>query len=119
MWVKVCWEHIDGQVVSWLVGDLAGWTGLERIAVASVVAFSVSETVEALVFTPLRRRHMTVGVALSATVGNALDSWIFLQIAFGSQAFFAGNFVGKSEAIMVGVLLTMLRRRAAPVRGTA
>ena len=22
MWVKVCWEHIDGQVVSWLVGVL-------------------------------------------------------------------------------------------------
>src|SRR5919204_4166298 len=42
-------------LVSWVAGDLAGWTSLEKIAVASVVAFTISETVEALVFTPLPR----------------------------------------------------------------
>lgn len=102
-------------LLSWLVGDLAGWTGLERIAVASVVAFSVSETVEAVIFTPLRNRSLTAGVALSATVGNALDSWLFLWIAFGSQAFFMGNFVGKMEMIAVGTALTFGRRRLLPV----
>lgn len=103
-------------LTSWLVGDLAGWTGLEKIAVASVIAFSVSETVEAAIFTPLRNRNLTAGVALSATVGNALDSYIFLQIAFGSQAFFAGNFVGKLEMIALGTLLTFGRRLWLPVR---
>jgi uncharacterized PurR-regulated membrane protein YhhQ (DUF165 family) len=100
-------------LLSWLLGDLAGWTSLEKIAVASVVAFSISETVEAVVFTPLRRRF-TAAVALSATVGNAIDSYVFLALAFGSQAFFPGQFVGKLEAIAVGVALTAFRRRVAP-----
>jgi queuosine precursor transporter len=97
-------------LLSWGIGDLAGWTSLERIAIASVVAFCASETLEALVFTPLRKRSLTLGVALSATVGNALDSWLFLWIAFGSETFFPGNFVGKCEAIAVGVTLTAARR---------
>ncbi len=101
--------------LSYLVAELAGWTDLRKIAVASVVAFLASETLEALIFTPLRRRWLTLGVALSATAGNALDSFLFLAIAFGSQAFFAGQFVGKLEMIAVGVALTAARRYAAPV----
>jgi queuosine precursor transporter len=101
-------------LLSWLVGDVAGWTSLQKVAVGSVVAFTVSETVEALVFTPLRRRSLSLGVALSATVGNALDSYVFLTLAFGSTAFFWGQFWGKSEAIAVGVALTLARRRLVP-----
>jgi uncharacterized PurR-regulated membrane protein YhhQ (DUF165 family) len=102
-------------LLSWLVGDRAGWTSLEKVAIASVVAFTVSETVEALVFTPIRNRSLTLGVALSATVGNAVDSWIFLTLAFSSTAFFWGQFWGKNEAIAAGVALTLARRRLAPV----
>ncbi len=98
-------------LASWAIGDAAGWTSLEKIAVASVIAFTVSETVEAVVFTPLRRRNLTLGVALSATVGNALDSWLFLQLAFNSQAFFVGQFIGKGEMIALGTALTLWRRR--------
>jgi queuosine precursor transporter len=102
-------------LLSWLAGDLAGWTSLEKVAVASVVAFTISETVEALVFTPLRARNLTLGVALSATAGNALDSYVFLSLAFSSTAFFWGQFWGKSEAIALGVALTLARRRILPV----
>jgi queuosine precursor transporter len=102
-------------LISWGIGDAAGWTSLEKIAVASVVAFSVSETVEAAVFTPIRNRSLSLGVALSGTVGNVLDSWLFLTLAFGSTAFFWGQFWGKTEMIAVGTLLTMARRRLAPV----
>lgn len=104
---------------SYLIGELAGWSGLQKIALASVAAFLVSETVEALIFTPLRNRSLTLGVALSATVGNAIDSWLFLQLAFGSQAFFWGNFYGKLEMIAVGVALTAGRRLVLPVPTTA
>src|SRR5438552_3648164 len=93
-------------LASWGIGDAAGWTRLEKIAVASVVAFTVSETLEAIVFTPLRKRSLTLGVAVSGTAGNALDSWLFLQLAFGSQAFFTGQFIGKGEMIALGTLLT-------------
>jgi queuosine precursor transporter len=103
-------------LASWGIGDAAGWTSLEKVAVASVVAFTVSETVEAIVFTPIRKRNLTLGVGLSGTVGNALDSWLFLQLAFGSQAFFLGQFIGKSEMIALGTVVTLARRRLLPAR---
>jgi uncharacterized PurR-regulated membrane protein YhhQ (DUF165 family) len=106
-------------LASWGIGDLAGWTQLEKIAVASVIAFTVSETAEAVVFTPLRRRSLTVGVALSATAGSALDSWLFLQLAFGSQGFFVGQFIGKGEMIALGTSLTLGRRRLLPAEALA
>lgn len=106
-------------LASYLIGLAAGWGSLQRIALASLAAFLVSETVEALVFTPLRRRSLTLGVAFSATVGNAIDSWLFLILAFGSEAFFPGNFVGKFEMIAVGVALTAARRAVLPVRLTS
>lgn len=105
--------------LSYLIAEAAGWTSLQKIAVASVVAFLVSETVEAVVFTPIRNRTLTGGVALSATIGNAIDSAIFLQLAFGSEAFFPGNFVGKLEMIVVGVALTAARRVFFPVPAAA
>ena len=101
-------------LISWGAGDLAGWTSLQKIAIASVIAFSVSETVEAVVFTPLRKRSLSLGVALSGTVGLALDSWIFLALAFGSLAFFWGQFWGKFEMVALGTLLTLIRRRLVP-----
>ena len=101
---------------SYLAGVAFGWTSLQKIALASVAAFLVSETIEALIFTPIRNRSLTLGVALSATVANAIDSYIFLAIAFGSQAFFWGNFVGKLEMIAVGVAVTAARRVWLPVR---
>ncbi len=106
---------VIGGSASYLIGTVAGWTSLQKIAVASLAAFIVSETVETVVFTPLRKRNLTLGVALSATVGNAIDTWLFLALAFGSQAFFAGTFIGKLEMIAVGVALTATRRYFVPV----
>jgi hypothetical protein len=106
---------VAAAAASYLIGVAAGWTSLQKIAVASVVAFLVSESVEAVIFTPLRRRQLVAGVAVSATVGNAIDSALFLWLAFGSLAFFWGNFVGKLEMIVIGVALTAARRRLVAV----
>ena len=102
-------------LISWAAGDLAGWTSLEKIAIASVVAFTISETVEAVIFTPIRKWNLTLGVALSGTIGNAIDSVLFLIIAFGGLGFFWGQFWGKSEMIAIGTALTTMRRKIAPV----
>jgi queuosine precursor transporter len=101
--------------ISYGVGEAAGWTALQRIALASVAAFCVSEAAEFLVFAPVRRRSLTLGVAASGSVGIALDSYVFLSIAFGSLAFFDGQMIGKGEALAAGVLLTAARRVAFPV----
>jgi uncharacterized PurR-regulated membrane protein YhhQ (DUF165 family) len=102
-------------LVSWGVAEAAGWTSLQKIAIASVVAFTVSETIEAVVFTPLRNRSLALGVLASGVVGTAVDSWLFLTIAFGSLAFFWGQFVGKGEMVLVGAALTATRRAVLPV----
>ena len=49
---------------SYLAGIIFGWTSLQKIALASVAAFLVSETVEAVIFTPIRNRSLSFGVAL-------------------------------------------------------
>jgi queuosine precursor transporter len=108
---------------SYAAGFVFGWTSLQTIAVASVVAFLVSETVEAVLFTPIRNRSLTAGVALSATVANAIDSALFIWLAWSAIKFpgatfhdlFLGNFVGKLEMIAVGVALTAGRRIFLPV----
>jgi uncharacterized PurR-regulated membrane protein YhhQ (DUF165 family) len=118
LWWTMPLVYVAG-LASWGIGDAAGWTPLQKIAVASVVAFTVSETVEAAVFTPLRNRNLALGVAVSGTVGNAIDSWLFLQLAFGSQQFFVGQFIGKGEMILLGTLLTLGRRRLLPAAALA
>jgi uncharacterized PurR-regulated membrane protein YhhQ (DUF165 family) len=101
--------------ISYGVGEAAGWSALQKVALASVAAFCLSESVEFLVFSPVRRRSFTLGVALSGSVGIALDSYVFLSIAFGSLAFFDGQMIGKAEALAAGVVLTAARRAAFPV----
>jgi uncharacterized PurR-regulated membrane protein YhhQ (DUF165 family) len=102
-------------LVSWGVAEMAGWTSLQKVAVASVVAFTVSETIEALVFTPIRNRSLSLGVLASGVAGTAVDSWLFLSIAFGSLSFFWGQFFGKGEMVLVGAALTASRRAMLPV----
>ena len=110
---------VVGAAASYAVGEVAGWISLQKIALASLVAFIVSETAEVLVFTPLRNRNLTAGVLASGLVGNAIDSWLFLTLAVGSTAFFWGNFYGKAEMILVGGALTAARRLVFPVAVTA
>ena len=103
------------SLASYGIGEIAGWSALQKIALASVAAFMVSEAVEWAVFAPIRQRSLTLGVALSGTVGLLVDSYVFLSLAFGSLAFFEGQVIGKAEALAVGVALTAARRTAFPV----
>lgn len=103
-------------------GFAFGYGTLVRVALASLIAFAISEGIfETAIFTPLRKRNMTLGVALSATAGNAIDSLVFLAIAFPAfwTTLYVGNFVGKFEMIVVGVALTGARRVVVPVKVTA
>jgi queuosine precursor transporter len=82
------------------------------LALASGLAFLVSEGVDMLVYTPLRERSWLGAVALSNTVGLVIDSALFLYLAFGSLDFLAGNVVGKVEVTLVTVaVLAVWRQR--------
>lgn len=116
-----------GGGVSYAIGVLAGFGSLQTIAVASFLAFCISESAEVAVFTPIRKRNLALGVALSGTVGTAIDSFVFIWLAWSAikfpgathQQLFLGNTVGKLEMIAVGTALTAARRIYLPVRSVA
>ena len=84
------------------------------LAVASAVAFGVSELLDMAVFTPLEKRSLTGAVVLSNTLGAIVDSVVFLLLAFGSLAFLPGQVVGKVLMILpaLAVILAVRVRRA-------
>jgi uncharacterized PurR-regulated membrane protein YhhQ (DUF165 family) len=92
-----------------------------QFAAASGLAFLVSELADMAVYTPLSRRQWLAAVGLSNTVGLAIDSALFLSLAFGSLELLAGQVVVKLETTVLAVaLLWMWRRlRARPVEAMA
>jgi len=68
-----------GSLISWLANNASG-----QVALASVIAFSVSEAVDTLVFQRLRLRPFMWQVNGSNLVSSLIDSLLFLTIAFGT-----------------------------------
>lgn len=100
----------------WTVGAIVLGAGLSafvspQFALASGVAFLVSELADFAVYTPLRARHWLGAVAASNTVGLVADSALFLGLAFGSLEFLAGQVVGKVWMTLLAVALLVLARR--------
>lgn len=103
-------------VVAIMVGAALSWFVSPAFAVASGVAFLLSEFADFAVYTPLERRSWLGGVALSNTVGLLFDSVLFLWLAFGSLAFLPGQIVGKLWATFAALVLLGVTRRFVSVR---
>jgi hypothetical protein len=82
-------------LVGIVIGTALSWAIAPSFALASGVAFLISELCDFAVYTPIRRRHVLLAVALSNTVGLLVDSALFLWLAFGSLEYLAGLVVGK------------------------
>lgn len=93
-----------------LLGAALSYLIAPAFAVASAVAFLVSEFADFSVYEPLRRRGWLPAVAASNLVGIAVDSALFLWLAFGGLTFLKGQVVGKM--VMVGAAWLLYR----PVR---
>lgn len=91
--------------VAILAGAALSATLSGPLAIASGVAFLVSETLDFAVYTPLRERRWLLAVAASNVVGLAVDSALFLWLAFGSLDFLPGQVVGKLEMTVLAVVL--------------
>ena len=87
-----------GAAVSFFVAPPA-------LVAASVVAFALSEMADLSIYTPLRKRRLVLAVMLSGLVGSAVDSAVFLWLAFGSLDYIAGQVVGKIWASAAAALL--------------
>lgn len=102
-----------GGVLSWLLNAGAG-----RIALASVLAFAISEAGDAMLYHARRHRPYLERSNTSNVLGAALDSLIFPVVAFGGfpVAIIALQFVAKVAGGFVWSLLLNARNgRTLPV----
>lgn len=83
------------------------------LALASGVAFLVSEFADLAVYAPLRRRRWVAAVVASNLVGAVVDTVVFLHLAgFPVSDALAGQVVGKTLMILPAlVLVGWVRRR--------
>ena len=100
------------SVVAIAAGALVSFLISAQLALASATAFAASETVDFLIYTALYRRSWLPAVLPAGIVGLAVDSAVFLWLAFGSEALFWGQCVGKLEAILVAILILVPVRRS-------
>ena len=82
------------------------------LALASLVAFAVSETLDQAIYTPLRRRRLVLAVLASGVVGSIADSALFLWLAFGSLDHIIGQVVGKMWMVGAAAALLCMRSRS-------
>jgi queuosine precursor transporter len=97
---------------------LSGVLAPPMIAVASGVAFAVSELVDWAVFVPLSRRNLPAAVVVSSLVAAPVDTVLFLQLAgFGVtvQAVVGQVVVKTLIAALAAAVIVYRGRRAVPV----
>ena len=105
--------------VAIVVGALLSALVSPTFALASGVAFLLSELADFAVYTPLRERGWLRAVALSNVVGLIVDSALFLWLAFGSLDFLAGQVVGKAWMTVLAIALLWGVRHAVSQRRRA
>jgi uncharacterized PurR-regulated membrane protein YhhQ (DUF165 family) len=101
------------SVGAMLVGAAVSYLVAPNLALASAVAFLLSETADLFVYTPLIRSGRIIwAVMASSTVGLVVDSIVFLALAFGSLEFIEGQIIGKIYgAILATACIWVIRRR--------
>jgi uncharacterized PurR-regulated membrane protein YhhQ (DUF165 family) len=93
-----------------ILGAALSFVVSPQFALASGLAFLLSETTDFLVYTPIRERSWLWGVLLSNIAGSLVDSALFLWLAFGSLEFLAGQLVGKWWVTLATVAILWLWR---------
>lgn len=101
--VAVVFALAAGGVLSWLLATPA-------LAVASVVAFGLSELADMAVYTPLREHGYVRAALASNLVGTVVDTFVFLWLAgFGlAPLVVIGQLVGKTYATVLVVALVVM-----------
>lgn len=119
------WLHEAAGRGAVLVAIVAG-AGLSavlagpRLAIASGIAFAISETADMLVYEPLRHRTWAGAVAASNTIGALIDTVAFLALAgFPIWTALPGQMLAKTTATVAVVLplvvcRAVLRNRVRP-----
>lgn len=104
-----------------VVGALLSALISPALALASGVAFLISELVDLAVYTGLQRARVGLYAAIvgSNVVSAGVDSVIFLTIAFGNLEFLPGQWIGKLAATVLAVAVLAAFRYERRVPATA
>jgi uncharacterized PurR-regulated membrane protein YhhQ (DUF165 family) len=84
------------------------------LALASGIAFAMSELADFAIYTPLQRRRLMAAVVASSMIGLVVDFVAFLSLRLGSLKFLPGQIAGKAWAVLIALPLVRLLRRVAP-----
>lgn len=99
------------------IGSVASlYVAPATLAVASALAFTLSELADFAVYAPLARRRLALAVLLSGLAGSVVDSAAFLWFAFGSLDHLAGQVVGKLYASGAAFTWIVVTRRLTAVQ---
>ena len=119
-------QRFGGQLLA--LGLIAAGTGLSALvsptlALASAAAFAASETLGLALFWASGGNvggppRLTLAVVLSSLAAAALDSYVFLSIAFHSLAFWQGQFVAKVSVTALALPFVLGARRRWPAQPT-
>ena len=91
---------------------LSGFISEPSLVVASVSAFLFAELADFAVYAPMKKRYPAMAVIVSGLVGSAVDSAIFLSLAFGSVQYLFGQVLGKFWInLLAGIAIAWWRRR--------
>ena len=90
-----------------------------HIATASAMAALLGELSDFAVYTPLLKRGWLKALIPANIVGLAVDSAVFLWLAFGSLSFIEGQIVGKAWMTVLAVIILLPVRRAYVLRPQA
>ena len=102
-------------IVAIVIGAGLSYFVSPEFALASGVAFLVSEFADFAIYTPLSKKNWLASVGLSNTVGTVVDSALFLYLAFGSLDFITGQIVGKLwMTVLAIIILIPIRDRLIP-----
>ncbi len=83
----------------------------KQFAFASGVAFLLGELADFAIYTPMRQRFWLIAMIVANTIGDIVDSAIFLYLAFGSLDFITGQVIGKAYCTLIPVGILWLIRR--------
>lgn len=89
----------------------------KALVVASGAAFLLSELADFAVYTPLQAKRLVLAVFLSGLVGLAVDSVVFLYLAFGGLEFLAGQMIGKAWMVVAALPFIVWLRESDARRG--
>lgn len=109
VWLGIGVGTVASVVVAWWMGSPIPVISPMRIAVASGLAFALSELLDTWVYSRLRERSESGGMLASNTLGAALDTALFLWVSgFGlTWPGFWGQLVVKGIVVSVPAVLVI------------